>query len=874
MKRVTSPPRWAERFLSWYCKPELLEDLQGDLNEYFERNVRSHGISRAKWIYIIDVIKFLRSYTIRKPEFINVLIHWIMLGSYIKTSSRSIVRNKLFSTINIIGLSVSMSVGLLVISIVTDLTSYDDFHEKKDRIYRVNTTHQFLEEEKINLASNSVLAGKKIKETMPGIEEIALLRNGFSGDATTDDKVIPVSGLWADDSFFKIFTFPLLQGNASTALKEPYSLVLTEKTAKKIFGTTDALGKTLKFDTLNYTITGVMKDVPKLSHMRFEVLASFSTAEILIAKSDPNFLSWESIWSNYIYILFQDGVNTEAWQSNLNNLSKAENKNIQNKKIGLWLQPLKGIALGKNLHNDIGPTMMPLVVYILIAMAFIIILSACFNYTNLSIARSLRRSREVGIRKVIGALKSHVLGQFISESVIISIIALLFSLGLFLFLRLQFVSLNSHIDDLFLLELSPRIIIYFIGLAIAVGVAAGFLPAFFFSRVNAVQVLKDASTLKLFRHLTMRKGLIVLQYTLSLIFITTTIIGYNQYRSFISLDLGFQTKNILNIQLQGNKGDLLIKELNEIPEVTNVSRSGIVTNLGSLRGGYAKYQNPIDSGLVWSNTIDDHYLPIHQHKFIAGNNFSIQPKKGEESEVIVNEQVLHRFNIGNKDPLKAIGEVLTVEGKKLTIIGVLKDFHYSTSESKIEPTIFQYGADDQWGFVNAQIQSSDLPATMMAVGAAWKKVDKVHPLDAVFYDDQIEEAYSQFSVMVKVIGFISFLAICIASMGLFGMVVFTTETRLKEISIRKVLGANEGSLIYLLSKGFLILLGVSALIALPITYLFFDQVILTNFAYHQPIGWLDLFIGALAIGFLAFLMIGSQTLKAARSNPAQVLKSE
>jgi ABC-type antimicrobial peptide transport system permease subunit len=261
---------------------------------------------------------------------------------------------------------------------------------------------------------------------------------------------------------------------------------------------------------------------------------------------------------------------------------------------------------------------------------------------------------------------------------------------------------------------------------------------------------------------------------------------------------------------------------------------------------------------------------------IAGKNFSAElsgPGKGEESEVIVNEQVLKRFGIGQDDPNKALGEIVTVDGKKLAIVGVLKDFHYGTIENKIEPVMLRYSSEPG-GYLNVKIASKDWPATLAAIEKAWRKIDKVHSLEAAFYDDQIERAYNQFSVMIKVIGFLAFLAVCIASMGLFGMVVFTTETRLKEISIRKVLGASEWKLIFLLSKGFLLLLTLAALVALPTTYLFFDNIILANFAYHQPIGLMELTTGVLVVMAIAFLMIGSQTLKVAQSNPAEVLKNE
>jgi putative ABC transport system permease protein len=260
-KKPPEPPRWARNLLRWYCRPDLLEDLEGDMNEYFERNLKTKGAKRARWIYILDALKFFRPYTIRKPEFLNLIIHWLMLGSYLKTSRRSLVRNKLFSFINIIGLAVSMSVGLLVIAFLTDLFSYDQFQEKRHRTYRILTRNESVDKSVMDLASTSLKAGFKIRETIAGVEDLTLIRRGFYSDAKVNDEtIIPLEATWADPSFLKIFTFPMLKGNPATALKEPYSLVITEKTARKLFGEAEALGKTVRFDTVNYTVTGVLKN--------------------------------------------------------------------------------------------------------------------------------------------------------------------------------------------------------------------------------------------------------------------------------------------------------------------------------------------------------------------------------------------------------------------------------------------------------------------------------------------------------------------------------------------------------------------------------------------------------------------------------------
>lgn len=875
-KEKAQPPRWAENFLAWYCRPGILEDLQGDLNEYFDRNLQSKGVRYARLIYILDVLKFFRFYTVKKPDFLNLLIHYMMIGSYLKTSRRSLVRNKLFSFINIIGLAISVSVGLLVIALLTDLVSYDNFHVKKDRIYRVVTKSEADGQPLMDFASMSLKAGKKIKESFTGFEDITLLRPGFSADARINkETILPFSAWWADDSFFRVFTFPMLEGDSSTALREPYSLVLTEKTAKKLFGESDALGKTVQFDTLNYTVTGIIKDIPNLSHLRFEALVSFASVEnekwLVTGEKE----SWDHIYSNYAYFTMPENGSTKALQTNLDRLSASENKGLQNRKISLSIQPISTITLGKHYSNEIGHSFPVAVAWILAGLAFIVILSACFNYTNLSIARSLRRSKEVGIRKIVGALRGHVLGQFVTESVIIALLALVFSFPLFLVLRKQFMSLDQFPENLVALELSPRIVLYFIMLAVVTGISAGFLPAIFFSRMKAIQVLKDASGLKVFRQVNLRKVLILVQYTFSLMFITATLIGYHQYKGFLALDLGFNTENILNIKMQGNKSKLLKKELAEIPEVGMIARSNMITSLGSLYGTSMKYKDPRDSARLYQNSVDANYLPMHGHKFLAGGNFTTKPVKGNETQIIVNEQVLKRFNIANRNPQKALGEVLQMDDKKLTIVGVLKDFHYGTVEKEIEPTAFRYYDEESTGgYLNVAVKSADWSETRARIEHAWRKIDKVHPLDAKFYNEQIELAYSQFLVMIKIIGFITFLAICIASMGLFGMVVFTTETRLREISIRKVLGASEGRLVFLLSKGFLFLLVIATLLALPATYLFFDKIVMTNFAYHAPISLSIMLAGVLVVMFIAFVMIGSQTWIAARSNPAKVLKCE
>ena len=817
----------------------------------------------------------------------NLLSNGIMIGSYIKTSVRNLMRNKLFSFINIIGLAISMSVGVLLVAFVFELRSYDKFHENGERIYRITNVPSFNGEESGKFASTSIKTGKLIREKVTGVEEVSILRNDFLQDAMIGDNILPVKGYWAEPSLFRVFTFPLLQGDPDAVLKDPYSVVLTETAAKKLFGNESAVGKTIRFDTLDYQVTGVMQDPPFFSHIKFEVLVSFSTAEHLF-KADSDFQKWTSMWSNYVYLLLREDADIASIQSQLDAISMEENlAGHGNTEIQLELLPLYDIVVGEDLKDfspsrSVSPHIPPRMLWILGGLALVVILSACFNYTNLSMARAVRRFKEVGLRKAIGASRSQVRQQFLVEAIIISLTSLFLSYFIFLALRPQLITMAPEMQRMVRLDLTASMVVACMFFSIVVGVIAGFVPAIFLSKVSAITALRNMSSVKAVRHTTLRRALVLIQYTLALIFITTTVVGYVQYKNILAFDLGFSTENILNIDMQGNKPDALLNALNEMPEVTALSRSLIVTSVGNAMGAYIKYKDSQDSVLIMTNRVDENYLPLHGYKLVAGGNFIARPATAEAAhEIIVNEQVLKRFNIAGDDAQAAIGKEIILthpphfsHGRKMTIVGVMQDFHYGKVDNLIGPVAFLFWTPGDRAVINAKIESDDMMGTMARIASAWKKIDRVHPLQAEFYDEAIEDAYSELSAIIKIIGFLSFLAVSIASMGLFGMVVFTVEIRLKEISIRKVMGASSGNLIYLLSRGFLILLSISAVIALPVTYLFFENMVLTNFPYHTPVQITELFVGLLAVLLIALMMIGSQTMKAAKSNPAEVLKTE
>jgi ABC-type antimicrobial peptide transport system permease subunit len=788
------------------------------------------------------------------------------------------VRNKLFSIINILGLGVSMSVGLLMIAMLSDLYSYDKFHTRHDRIYRVVTEYQ---DKSITspepLATTSARVSKAIKESINGVEEVAVLRREFAGDMEVDNKFIPLRGFFANNSLFSVFSFELLRGNPATALKDPYKIVLTETAAKKLFGNIDILGKTVHKGEELYEVSGIMRDVPKSSHFKFDVLASLATVEAQ-QKDNAEYLKWYNVWESWTYLLIPESTDLKSLQASLDKLSEQERKATKDHIISLRLQAMDDIVTGENLSNQIGTVVGDTPVRIFLVLTFVVILSACFNYTNLSLARASKRTKEVGIRKTIGAVRHQVILQFIVESVVIALLALLLAILIFQFIKPHFINMEESLQDQLVLDLTSQLIAGFVGFAIVIGILAGIAPAISFARISALRAFKNFASSTTVHGITFRRALIVFQYCISIMGITATTLIYKQYKHFVHYDLGFATENVLNLNLQENgnvvKADRLRKELQELPEVKQISQSALVSSLGGVWVNNMKYsKHPEDSAAIYYNLIDENYLPLHEYKLISGRNFTYKSSDSLETEVIINETALKRFNIAGGDPDKAIGEVVTVNRKNLIIIGVLKDFVYGKPTDNVNrEVIMRYSRRPN--YLNIKIASEDWPATYARIESIWKKIDPVHTFTATFYNQQIEDGFKGIKASVKIGGFLSALVICIASIGLLGMVVYATEIRMKEVSIRKVHGASEHGLLVLLGSNFLLLLLIAATIALPLTYFFFKQVLLPRMGDAAPVTFFDMIAGASAVLLLALTMIVSQTRKVARTNPAEILKSE
>ena len=875
MSERNGPPQWMDRIIQLYCRSELLEDLQGDLHEYYERNIKK-GKAKANLIYLMDVLKFCRLYTIKKPKILGQMTFINLIGNYFKTSTRSLMRNRLFSTINILGLAISMSIGILMITYISELLSFDLFHTKGDRIYRVHTTYKSISGDPFDLASTSVFIGNKLKDEYTGYEKILLMRRNFREDIAKGENVIAIRGHYASETFFDLFSFKLKYGNPATALTEPFSLVLTEKTVKKLFKDANPIGEIVTAGEKNYTITGVMEDIPKNSHIQFEALTSFITAVNRYKDSETTtFFNWNSVWQNYVYLLLPEGEGPEKINEMMNQVADVENAKTDRYTIQHELENMMNIVPGEELSNQIGPSMSWTGIYQLALLTLFVIASACFNYTNLSIARSLRRAKEVGIRKVVGASRRQVFTQFVFEAMIVSVVSLILAYCLFVLIKPGFKELVID-RDMLTMDFEWIYAFYFLIFAMLIGFIAGVLPSTFLSKLKAISIFRDASSIKLMKGVSLRKILIVIQFTISIFLIIGSTIAYRQYKFALQFDLGFETENVLNLSLQDNDSKVLMSEIEQLPEVSEISRSAMVPNTGEIWAEIFKYQDPLDSSRALVNYADRNYFDLHQYEFVAGGTFPYDLEEGDPKYIVIDELFLKRFNF--ETPESAVGEVLTMMDRlgdqKLEIVGVVRDFQYVKVHNEPRPCAIIQGVSENYQFLNLLVQTDNALGLMEKLESIWTGVDKVHTFEARFYDEQIQEAYDDQATLFKLFGFLAFLAISIASMGLLGMAVFTAETRIKEISVRKVLGASVRNLIFILSRGFVIMLLIAAGIAMPLAYLFFKEMVMVDFTNRITIGPLELLSGVILVFSIGLLTISWQTGKAARTNPAETLRNE
>ncbi len=803
-----------------------------------------------------------------------------MFKNYVKIAWRNIFRNRSFSLINIIGLSVSMSLGLLVILILKDQYSFDDFHKDADRIYRVDTKAIRTDGGAELYASAPFALGTALKENYSLTDDVVRINSQLNGDAVFENVSVPVHGFFADPSFLNVFNFKLEKGNPATALKSPDDILLTHVSAKKIFGNANPLGKTVTIKGYGeFIVKGIFETPPSKSHFDFEVMVStLALASLEKQKAvTPVLQDWNNYYSGYVYIKLKAGV--QAKEANAV-LAEINHKNYNGRKLEtrdkgyeFYLQPLKAITPGPLMSNNMGKALPDVTLKFLAMLAFIIMFMAGLNYTNLMIAKSLKRAREIGVRKVMGAERRQIFFQFIIESIVFALISLVFSYLMLFYLKSAFLKL--HLTSQFSIDLKEDYLVYgyFVLFAVIIGFVAGMLPAGYLSAFKPVLVLKNTIGNKVNKRFSLRKALMVLQFTLSVVFISVVLVLSSQVKFLMKADYGINEKNMLIVRLQGNDYAKLATEIQAIP---GVKRIGAVSHsLGTWEDMATDYKkNAADAPFVMRDfRVDANYINNLEMKFVAGRNFSKDMSADRESEVILNETALKSF--GFKDASSAIGQtIISDDSLSLAVTGVVKDFHFRPMNYEIGPLALRNKPSD-FSIMNIAFEPAAKDKVMAAISPIWKKTDPVHELKYTLMSEEIDEAYSSSGILdiLKIIEYVSFLTTVIACLGMLGMVMYSTRLRLKEISVRKVLGADVKAITLLLSRSYMILIGIGVLIGTPLSYLF-GSFILQNFAYMITTLPLLVLGAILIIVLVGLIAICSQTIKAAIANPVKNLRTE
>jgi len=862
-KQNHKPPKIGEWLLKKIFPGYVRNTAPGDFEEGYNNIYNKAGKLKAQLWYWFQIIKSI-------PPFLIDSFQWniSMFKNYMLIAFRNLKRNKVYSFINISGLAVGLACCIVVMLFVQDELSYDKFHDNADWIYRVNSEVKHLDDIIYFLGIRNHLAPKMVKEFPEVTNSVRILPFGNVlikfGDICLKENIV-----YSDKDVFRLFSFPLIKGDKRTVLKNLHSCVISEKIALKYFKEKGPIGEVITVDgKFDFQITGIMKNIPHNSHLKIDILVSFESLKRLYESE-----TYESIFS-LVYLLLEKNTSTGELEKKFPDFIREYFPEEMAMITEYSLQPLKSIHLHSHLglekNSDIKYT------YILSGVAFIILIIASINFINLSTACASYRTKEVGMRKVVGAKRIQLIRQFLGESVLISFVALLFAIILiFLFLP----SFNALSGKQLSLHLAENIQFYLMlaGVTLFVGLLSGGYPAVFISSFQPAEIIKSCYKQSKFISVFFRKGLVVLQFSISLILIIGTILISNQLHYIQNRDLGFNKENVITISISrnsslANRYEFIKTELLSNSNINSMASSDEVPGASYyfVRDGFYPEGYPENKSIIASQIfIGNDFIKFFRLNIIQGRNFSTEIITDRENAVILNESAVKL--IGWTSP---IGKEIKVDDvyTKCTVIGVVKDFHLTSFHKEITPTIIRYNPDyARYFFI--KIHPDNINKTIAFLEEKWKEYSPDTVFEYSFLEDDIEALYNEEKKTSQVFKFSSLLAIVLGCLGIFGLSTFTAKRRTKEIGIRKVLGATISNIVSLLSKEFLTLIIIANIIAWPVVY-FVMKNWLQNFAYKISIGLWMFLTGALLVLFIALITISFQSIKAALANPVDTLRYE
>ncbi|MEL7123227.1 MAG: ABC transporter permease [Bacteroidota bacterium] len=875
------PPTFYQKLLKWFCHPSFYEELEGDLFEHFYSDYEEKGLQYARRRYKTEVIKLFRPSVIKNISLNFLTITPAMFKNYLKMSFRNLWKHKDSSIINILGLTVGITGCLLIAIYVQDELKYDQFHPDKDQLYRI-----YVEAERSSIQEINAISSPMFAATLEGYPEVDYAFRMFEVLGKRlftqgEESFLEDKAFFAEPEVFDFFHLPLKYGDSKTALSEPNTVVLTEQLANKYFGDTDPIGQELSIQGNQVKVSGVLESLSPHFHLDFNFLFSFEDLNNMV--SQERMQSW--IWQDFAtYFKMKEGTDSEQLEAKLQAFAEETIHPITLEREYLYtpyIQAVKDIYLySGSFKRDIAIKSNHIYVKGLIGIGFFLLLIACINFINLATAKAVRRSKEVGVRKTSGAIKSQLIVQFITETAVIVSIALLFALVLTIIFLPQ-INVFSEKELSIFNYFKPQYGLLLLSFVLIVSILAGSYPAFILSGFKPADALKSAR-LSASNHVGfLRNGLIVLQFSLSILLIISVLIVSQQVSYLAKKDLGFNEEALMFFQLRGSLYDNIEEVSDEwlrLPQVEAVSAcfgvpGDIISGDMLMIPGPERKTHP-----VRLFNVDHNYISTMQLEVIAGRDFSKKQSTDESQAFILNETAIKAFGLGNS-PEEAIGKPIEWDMwhypdsiKRGRIIGVVKDFNYESLHATVTPAMIQIYPESNRTLV-LRTQTENLSQTIAEVERVWDSFDTGFPLDYQFVDSRLAAMYKKEQSWNTLLWIGTILAIFIASIGALGLAVYAIEQRRKEIGIRKVLGASVGQIVSLVSKHFLLLILLALVIASPLTWYFMNDW-LDNFAYRIHIQWWIFPIAGLVALLVGAVTVGTQGFFAALKSPVNSIRNE
>ncbi|WP_425290965.1 ABC transporter permease [Spirosoma linguale] len=883
-----APPRLPDWLLKNFGHPDTQEEVQGDLLELYDYWRRTVGERRANWRYSLAALKLLRplakpkSQTYSPPECrTTFILHPDMLRNYVKIATRNLVRNRVYSAINMGGLALGMACCLLIALYVYDELSYDRFNANFAHIYRV-TERQTQPEGIFDVAVTPGPLAPALEKDFPEVQRTTRIGQ-WHGLLTKGRQALEAEQfLIVDPSFFSLFSYPLIMGDTNTIFRGPNELIFSEATAERFFGADwrqkNLVGQSI---TLNkdqtFTLVGVAKNPPTQSHIQFDVLMPFKWLE----RNDEWSMKWSSN-SYHTYLQLRPDVAGKAIDPTAfaNKLRGQLKEYHSGNETPLLLQPLSDIYLYSKFAfgTDYGKRSDITYIRIFVAVGLIVLLIAVINFINLATARASQRAKEVGVRKSVGAQRSSLVTQFLSEALLMTTLAMSVSLLLAELLLPLFNNLAEK--SMSIPYQMPAFWLVIIGLTGVVSLLTGLYPAFFLSSFRPVAVLKTGISGYFSSGQTgrsFRQSLVVGQFVLSIALAISTVVIYRQLSYLQSTKLGFDKSQLLHVRLKGDLKQNALRFKTDVSQLPGVAQASMTTsNLVDMQNSSTiewEGQTPKDEFLITQMNVDADFIKTTGMSMAAGRNFSAQITSDTLSKLgtyLINETAAKRMGW---TPTSALGKKVKFWGTDGTIIGVVKDFHFRPLHVSIEPFILRFRPKEFYFELLVKTKPGMVASTLPAITAVYKKLDPNYPISYGFVDQDLDRQYRSEQRIGQIILYFSILTILVSCLGLFGLTAFTAEQRTKEIGIRKVLGASVASIVALLSKDFLKLVLIALVIASPIAWYAMNRW-LQSFAYKTSFEWWMPALAGLVAICIALLTISFQSIKAAIANPVKSLRNE